>query len=191
MHRYEYKSYDEYKEAQTVANKRKINNIFAKREYIERLCGYIKSNFPHYKFGICHGTRNGAEQKWFREILGIEVIGTEISDTATQFPHTIQWDFHEVKEEWIKSVDFIYSNSWDHSYDPDKSLNAWMSCLSEDGICIIEWTTSHSGNGAQDPFGANRKEYTAMISRLYDIKKIVETTSPTQTCFFIISNRKA
>ncbi|MEJ0015745.1 MAG: hypothetical protein WDN25_04115 [Acetobacteraceae bacterium] len=48
------------------------------------------------------------------------MLGTEISDTATQSSTTIQWDFHEVKPEWLNSVDFIYSVSWDHRYDPVK-----------------------------------------------------------------------
>ena len=76
------------------------------------------------EFGICHGTRRGKEQEWFRKYLGCGVIGTEISDTVEQFPHTIEWDFHETKAEWINSADFIYSNSLDHSYDPKKCLTA-------------------------------------------------------------------
>ena len=36
------------------------------------------------------------------------MIDTEISETAEQFPNTIQWDFHKVKPEWLSSVDFIY-----------------------------------------------------------------------------------
>jgi hypothetical protein len=47
-------------------------------------------------------------------------MGTEISDTAGQFPYTIQWDFHKTKAEWIDATDFIYSNCFDHSYDPQK-----------------------------------------------------------------------
>ncbi|MBK6621188.1 MAG: hypothetical protein IPG32_10020 [Saprospirales bacterium] len=51
--------------------------------------------------------------------MNCEVIGTEISDSASKFSHTIEWDFHEVKPEWIGRADFIYSNSFDHSYDPE------------------------------------------------------------------------
>ena len=69
-------------------------------------------------------------------------MGTEISDNANEYDNTIEWDFHNVKKEWIASVDFIYSNALDHSYDPNKCLNAWMSCIREDGLCIIEHTSS-------------------------------------------------
>ena len=70
----------------------------------------------------CHGTRQGFEQKWFSKNLECKVIGTEISDNANDYKNTIEWDFHNVKKEWIGSVDFIYSNALDHSYDPNKCL---------------------------------------------------------------------
>ena len=86
-----------------------------------------------------------------------KVIGTEISDTAAEFPHTIQWDFHETKPEWVDSVDFIYSNSFDHSYDPEMCLNVWMNCVRQGGVCIIEHSSLHEPAGANelDPFGAD------------------------------------
>jgi hypothetical protein len=59
-----------------------------------------------------------------------------------------------VKPEWLNSVDFIYSNSLDHSYDPKKCLDAWMSCLTESGICILEHSSGHERAHATDPFGA-------------------------------------
>lgn len=117
----------------------------------------MKKNLSSLRFGICHGTRRGKEQEWFRKYLGIDVIGTEISSTATTFPNTIQWDFHNVKTEWIDAVDFIYSNSFDHSFDPEKCLNAWMSCVRPGGFCILEHSTAHEASGASelDPFGAS------------------------------------
>jgi hypothetical protein len=148
--------YEGYRQIQEAGNKRKIDNVWAIEENIVFLSDYIKSIIDSPQFGICHGTRRGMEQVWFRKYLGCEVIGTEISDTAETFPHTIQWDFHEVKSEWVDSVDFIYSNSFDHSYDPEKCLNAWMSCLIPGGVCIIEHSSGHAPRGASelDPFGA-------------------------------------
>src|SRR5262249_40309486 len=75
---------------------------------------------------------------------------------AKAFPNTIEWDFHETKPEWIDAVDFIYSNAFDHSYDPEKCLNAWMSCVRQGGICILEHTDKHEelDVSALDPFGA-------------------------------------
>lgn len=150
-------NYEKYRMIQENGNKRKINSIWVIEENIVFLSDYIKNIIQSPKFGICHGTRRGKEQEWFSKYLGCEVIGTEISDTAKSFPCTIQWDFHEVKSEWINRVDFIYSNSFDHSYDPEKCLNSWISCLNNKGLCIIEHSSLHSPYGASelDPFGAS------------------------------------
>lgn len=149
--------YEEYRKIQENGNKSKINNIFVIEENVAFLASYIKSFVQSPRFGICHGTRRGREQEWFRKYLSCEVIGTEISDTAETFPHTIQWDFHEVKPEWVASVDFIYSNSFDHSYDPEKCLNSWMTCLRQGGLCIIEHSSYDTPQWANelDPFGAD------------------------------------
>ena len=116
---------------------------------------FLNNKISKIEFGLCHGTRRGKEQEWFRKYLKSDVIGTEISDTATEFDNTIQWDFHDVKDEWLNNVDFIYSNSFDHSYDPKKCLNNCMSCLRDGGICILEHTSGHEKSTKLDPFGAS------------------------------------
>jgi hypothetical protein len=147
--------YDHYRQIQIEGNHRKLGNVWVTEENIAYLADYLRLRNP--RFGICHGTRRGKEQEWFGKYLGCEVIGTEISDTALQFPNTIQWDFHQVKPEWLGAVDFIYSNSFDHSYDPERCLTAWMSCIRAGGVCIIEHSNMHDTMGASelDPFGAS------------------------------------
>ena len=130
--------YESYVREQTKVNIKKLDFSGPDFWKISRISDHIKQNIPDYKFGICHGTRRGTEQKDFRNILGIDVIGTEISETAEQFPNTIQWDFHEVKEEWKDNTCFIFSNSLDHSYDPIKCLRAWMSCIKPGGLIYIQ-----------------------------------------------------
>jgi hypothetical protein len=149
--------YERYRAIQEAGNRKKLEQSWADEENIACVAGYLKTRLPDIGFGICHGTRRGLEQQWFRERLGCEVIGTEIAETATQFPHTIQWDFHEVKPEWLGAADFIYSNAFDHSYDPALCINRWMSCLKPDGICVIEHSSAHEpGNTSDlDPFGAS------------------------------------
>lgn len=154
--------YEKYKRIQTEGNKRKIDKVWVQEGNIKFLAEYLKKTVGPIKFGLCHGTRRGVEQGWFRQYIpGAEVIGTEISDTAKDFPHTIQWDFHQVKPEWRGSVDFIYSNSFDHSFDPKTCIRAWMSCLRPGGVCIIEHSTGQLAHETSelDPFGA---ELTAM-----------------------------
>lgn len=149
--------YARYKEVQTRGNKKKLESVWVDERHVEFLSGHITRLIGRPIFGICHGTRRGLEQQWFAKYLGCKVIGTEISDTATQFPNTIQWDFHDVKPEWVDSVDFIYSNSFDHSFDPERCLNAWMSCVRPGGVCVLEHDSGHGISGATelDPFGVD------------------------------------
>jgi len=155
MYLHKYKDYEDYKYKQTLANKKKINLTWADPIILHIVADFVMTRNPDVAFGLCHGTRRGVEQMQLMQdfrFFGkeVEVLGTEISDTATQFPCTIEWDFHDVKDEWLNNVDFIYSNSIDHSYDPPKCLDAWMSCLNEAGVCILEWGDQHGKLGPND-----------------------------------------
>ena len=167
MNVYAYPTYADYKAYQERGNAHKIGNVWAREDNIEMLSRWLLGHVPNLQFGICHGTRRGKEQEWFRKHLGIEVIGTEIASSATQFQHTIQWDFHEVKPEWIDAVDFIYSNSLDHSYQPRACLDAWMRCVRKTGACIIEWSRGAARGSRFDPFSATEEEYAAMFAEKY------------------------
>lgn len=133
---YEYESYNDYLEAQIDANVKKLHShVWVEKSVID----LISSENGPAKSIICHGTRNAAEQLFFsKNYPEAEIIGTEISHTANQFPMTVQHDFHEEKEEWISKFDIVYSNSFDHSYNPIKSLNAWKNQLSLSGSIYVE-----------------------------------------------------
>lgn len=161
LHEYKTKDggfdYDLYKKIQTDGNKRKIDRSWINESDIDFLSSYIRSHNKEVVFGICHGTRRGLEQQWFAEKLGCKVIGTEISDTATAYPNTIQWDFHEENPDWVAKADFVYTNSFDHAYSPEKALTAWMNTLKPGGVCFLEHTSANEAKYSTvlDPFGAS------------------------------------
>jgi SAM-dependent methyltransferase len=159
-----YTSYQEYKQIQVAANKRKLTNVWATKANVMMAAKLLTERLESPKFGICHGARNGTEVKWFKEALQCKVIGTDISPTATEFADMIEWDFHEVKPEWIDACDFIYSNSLDHSYKPQKALAAWKKCLTPRGYLIIEWGKGHIQQSKSDPFIASLVEYKQLLS---------------------------
>jgi hypothetical protein len=161
--------YEEYKRIQVEGNVQKLAYTFAKQHVIVSLAEYLRAHIAHpLHFGLCHGVRRGSEVQWFREALGVEVLGTEISHTATQFPNTIEWDFHNVKPEWVEAVDFIYSNSWDHSYDPELCLTRWMSCIKPGGLCLLEHTPADMPRYVTplDPFRIRLDKFVPFINRL-------------------------
>jgi len=165
---YRYKSYAAYKKAQVKANRDKLAKSWVKPYVVDLICERIIGVNPRPAFGLCHGTRRGEEQKLFRTRLGCEVLGTEIADTAEKFSYTIEWDFHQVKDEWLRACDFVYSNSLDHAKNPARALSAWVSCLKPDGLLVIEWVDK-LGRGrskqatATDPFSATTPEVCGLI----------------------------
>jgi hypothetical protein len=160
--------YGRYVRVQTEGNKRKLHSRWVHRGTVDFLAAWLKQNIAPLSFGICHGTRRGDEQAWFRERLGCEVIGTEISETATQFPHTIQWDFHDAKAEWLEKADFIYSNSYDHSFDPALCFRVWAASLRVGGVMLLEHNTQNTPAAVNelDPFGIERDELVAFLDMI-------------------------
>jgi len=158
---YEYDDYDHYVAEQTKANKRKIHWLYVKKHTIK----HISKLHPFAATILCHGTRNGGEMDYFEEFYpAAEILGTEISETATQFKRTVQWDFAHVKEEWIGKWDIVYSNSFDHSIDPMKTLDTWKNQLSENGKMFIEYSEAHSKASIHDPLEATHQEFKKMLS---------------------------
>ena len=127
-----------YRQEQERGNRKKIERIWTNEGNLVFMSQWLKDHGVDPKFIVCHGTRNGFEQKIFSRFFGCEVIGTEISPTASQFPMTVQADFHEVRSDWDGRADFVYSNSLDHAYDPAKALRAWARSVRNGGFILLE-----------------------------------------------------
>ena len=193
---YKYIDYNHYKKTQVAAFKRKESNSWVKRDYIDLLIPHIVEGKVASIKGLCHGTRNGREQQFFKASfqqrgIDAEVVGTEIAASASEkYPLTIAWDFHDVKEEWLNKMDFIYSNALDHSYKPKECITSWLSCLNDDGVCIIEWSTSHRDSHLIDPFGATFEELEQMLEELGSIKERLKTGDPRKPTFYLVQRKK-
>ena len=176
MKLHKFRSYRQYRRVQIKKNKNAIDRNYAIPEVMEAVAVYVKENLPNATFGICHGAKNGLEVNALRDRLEINVIGTDISPTAKKFDHMIQWDFHEVKDEWRGRTDFIYSNTLDHSIDPVMCLDRWAETLRDGGLCILEWSPWH-GEGhstPDDPFGASLEEYRKLLSKNFQVRDVIE-----------------
>ena len=165
---YQYPDYETYREIQTAGNKAKLRMQFVCESHVSLLSERLAALVDEVHFGICHGTRRGLEQAWFRRHLPGEpdVIGTEISDTATRFPHTVEWDFHETNPDWSGRADFVYSNSWDHAFDPVKAFAAWIDSLRPGGVMLLDHTRGQKPDSANalDPFGITFERLNAMLT---------------------------
>ena len=159
---YQYQDYAEYVQAQTQANVEKINLVHV-TDYTIRHVAQYHGAADHI---MCHGTRNGAEQKLFLKYYpSADIMGTEISHTATQFDMTVQWDFHEQREDWIGRFDIVYTNSFDHSIDPKKALTTWRHQLNHQGRIYLEHSF-HVRSRAWDPLEIQSDELEQLFAQV-------------------------
>ena len=177
---FKYEDYDHYVKAQTEGNKRKIDNVYVDSKVVDAIAK-LKGEA---KTVLCHGTRNGAEQKMFLKCYpDAEVLGTEISDTADSFPLTTQWDFTHSKSEWEGYWDIVYSNAFDHSMAPEETIITWRDQLSENGRLYIDYTYEkrHTVSDATDPLQVDRGEMVAFLEGLglevINVKAMVQRKS--------------
>lgn len=184
---YKHKDYEEYYEAQVRKNKGKLKHVWVRRVHINWMMKHVKDNIPDPKFGICHGVRNGWEVEAFRKALDIEVIGTDIAPTVNDFSNCIEWDFHNIKEEWVDNVDFIYTNSFDHSNNHEHCLDQWMRCIKQDGVCFIHWNYENwvTPPDAGDCFSASKKEYKNFFNKKYRVVNQMPGSTEDNTIFVI------
>ena len=194
---YKYKNYDEYKDTQIFFNKQKINKVWADENTLKIVSNFLKENIKSEKIkGLCHGSRNGFEQKCFiNEIPNAEVIGTDISETANDYDNSIVHDFHDEKKDWIENFDFVYSNSLDQSYDPEKALNIWINQVKKDRYVIIEHSDQHGviSSGKMDPFGVEANFFPYLLTEWFGhkislkiIKSIKKNKNDAPVYFFIM-----
>jgi SAM-dependent methyltransferase len=168
---YEYPDYETYRRVQEQGNITKLGAQYVKKSHIFFLALYLREAIAPVHFGLCHGTRRGKEQGWFRRKLrGAEVIGTEISETAKDFPNTLQWDFHQPNPDWAGRADFVYSNSWDHSFAPARAFRVWAETLRPGGLLLLDHTRGHLPGSASalDPFGATEAALKATLEGAFD-----------------------
>lgn len=159
---YQYVDYDAYVASQKHANEIKVGRMwYVKRSTIDQITEHEKQadkkDWP--KKILCHGTRSGEEQKWFKEDFpNAYVIGSEIGDSAWRFDMTVQWDFQKVKEDWVNKFDIVYSNSIDHSIYPVETLKIWKDQMVEDGTMYLEYSHYRSRAQPNDPLEADHAE---------------------------------
>lgn len=141
---YKYKDYKEYVNCQKEANIKKGSNVWAVEKNIKFLAEYLSQFNP--TSGLCHGVRQGVEVDWFNKYLkDCKTIGTEIGEIKPAY--IIQWDFNKVNLKWLDCFDFIYSNSFDHAYDPVGTLNVWFDQLKKGGCILLEYDKRQEHTG--------------------------------------------
>lgn len=176
---YKYKNYTEYVNAQKSAYKKKFSNVWAREENIKAIAEYIAPRNP--LSGLCHGVRQGHEIIWFRKYLPeCETIGTDIGGESAEVG-IVKCDFNLHNPDFDGCFDFIYSNSFDHSYPPDKTFNIWVNQLTHTGLIILEYDRrqEHTGEISRsvnktDPVSIRLDEFEWLVPKWNTHAKVVD-----------------
>ena len=186
MKTYKYKNYAEYVKCQVAANKRKASNQWAVEENIKAIAEWI-NNHNNPKHGLCHGVRQGWEVEWFSKyISGCLMMGTDIGKPVKKY--IWQHDFNKQNPDWLHKFDFIYSNSFDHAYNPAETLKIWAEQLKPGGLLILEYDRrqEHTGEismkiNKTDPVSIRFDELQKLIPKWIKVNKIVVLDMPVVT----------
>lgn len=175
-----FSSYDEYRQIQVAANKLKYHEVYAEDTELRSVAAHLARHHGGARRGLCHGVRNGYEVHKLRALLpAVDIVGTDISDTASGLSNCIVWDMHDVKPEWIGAIDFIYSNSWDHTYDPRLLFASWGNTLSPSGRIYLSYTALHAESGVSasskvDVFGCSLAELIDVAGQTLDVEEVID-----------------
>jgi hypothetical protein len=157
--------YEAYRTAQNIGNRVKLQHVYTKPDVIDAIARHARDNAAAVTGILCHGTRNGAEIAWFAERFPkAAALGTDIADSATMFQNTIQWDFHDMRDDWRGRWSIVYSNSWDHAMEPRRAFRAWSDSLAAGGILYLEHGPGHQKVDRLDMFGATRKALASVVA---------------------------
>jgi hypothetical protein len=166
-----YDSYDQYKASQVFHNKRKLDNVWADAATLDLVAARARQVCLEGPVrGLCHGARNGFEQRYFNQAHpGFTVIGTDISETAAQFPDSVVWDFHDPNPDWVQAFDFVYSNSLDQGWQPRAALRTWLNQTRDGGLVVVEHTADHGPSAASDmdPFGVRPQVFPYVVAQWF------------------------
>lgn len=148
----EYSSYEQYvRHQQSKFQYLDLTDYDAKyrQQLKERLTGA-----PLVKPGVnvlCLGARQGTEVKAFLD-LGCFAVGLDLNPGKDN-PYVLQGDFHHVQFP-DRSADVVFTNSFDHAFDPGKLIGEIKRLLKPQGALILEAIQGESQSNAPDHYAS-------------------------------------
>lgn len=148
----EYSSYDEYVRHQQ-SKFAYLDLTEYDHAYREQLRERLQSR-AFLKPGVnvlCLGARQGTEVKAFRD-LGCFAVGIDLNPGRDN-PWVLPGDFHDVQFP-SASVDVLFTNSFDHAFDPEKLLREISRLLKSNGVLIVEAIRGEAENSSADYYAS-------------------------------------
>ena len=100
---------------------------------------------------LCLGARQGTEVKAFHD-LGCFAVGIDLNP-GKENKFVLPGDFHDVQFP-DRSVDVVFTNSFDHTLDPEKLLQQITLLLKPGGMLVIEAIQGEAEHSAPDYYAS-------------------------------------
>jgi SAM-dependent methyltransferase len=122
----------------------------------------------------CMGIRKGNEYESFKRIgnsilsfRNSTIYGVDINpDVASVGINCYAHDFNNLPIDWTNKFDLIYSNSIDHSFDIQKTLDEWHRVLRDDRFMLLVLSSIHKVSNS-DIYDFDEED----CKELFDTKK--------------------
>ena len=150
--RREYASYEQYIRHQQ--SKFQFLDLADYDVNYRRQLGARLQNVPGLKRGasvLCLGARQGTEVKAFHD-AGCFAVGLDLNPGAEN-KFVLHGDFHDVQFP-AESVDVIFTNSFDHVFNPEKMIGEIRRLLKPDGLLIVEAIAGEAQASAPDHYAS-------------------------------------
>ena len=124
-------------------------DVAYRQQLKERLTGA-----PFVKRGasvLCLGARQGTEVKAFHD-LGCFAVGLDLNP-GEENPFVLRGDFHHVQFP-DQCADIVFTNSFDHAFDPVKLIGEIKRLLKPGGVLIIEAIHGEGQGSAPDHYAS-------------------------------------
>ena len=91
---------------------------------------------------LCLGIRNGNEYWGFKnlpEFKKADIWGVDINPMVNEIiaPHIYCFDFNHLPVEWESKFDMVYSNSLDHSFKVEETIEEWRRVVKNGGYLYL------------------------------------------------------
>lgn len=130
------------------ARKFGYNEIFKKN--LNRAWAEVRDEIGNVQSICCMGSRDGTEVFEFKQYYPkAEVHGVDITKNIYKIKTHLQVNFHlkdfnDLPKAWDNKFDLIFSNSLDHAFKPQVTINEWHRVCR--GFLFLELSTTRDNN---------------------------------------------